>query len=320
MPTCRFTIPLVLLFAAQARGELHVPTPVVDLGEVKSGLPLSHSFELINTGPDAVEIQDTRASCGCLIGKVEPRIIQPGGRAALALRMHTLGQAGGPHTWKATVQYRQGGQEKEITVGIQVHLVTEVTVQPATLTLVTAGNLTQVVTVTDQRPEPLRVVGVQISTPGLRAKLVGQEKGTAQIQLEVDQALSGGRHDEILTIDTDDADYRQLQVPVTVIKTSQTVTAIPAKVELYAGANQPVSCLIRLRSESDKAVTVSKIESANPALTSRWAAGPEKQATVRIQLDPEQRTGRELESTITIHLASPSQEALVIPVSVHLAP
>ena len=78
MPSFRFTIPLVLLLAAQARSELHVPAPVMDLGEVKSGLPLTNSFELINTGSGVVEILETRASCGCLIGKVEPRNIQPG--------------------------------------------------------------------------------------------------------------------------------------------------------------------------------------------------------------------------------------------------
>ena len=319
MRSFRFAIPLVLLFASQVRSELYVPAPVIDLGEVKSGLPLTNSFELINTGPGVVEILETRASCGCLIGKVEPRTIQPGKSGTLVLRMHTLGQAAGPHTWKATVQYRQRGMEKEITVGVHVCLVTEVTVQPATLTLFTAGNLTQLVTVTDQRPKPLRVVSVQTSTPGLKAKLLKQESGSAQIQLEIDQALTGGRHDEILTIDTDDAGYRQLAVPVTVIKSSQSVTAIPARVELHASGNQPASCLIRLRSESEKAVTISKFETGNPGLTCRWAPGPDKQATVRVQFDPGNSVGMKLESAVTVHLASPVEESLVLPVSVHLA-
>ncbi|HMF17543.1 MAG TPA: DUF1573 domain-containing protein, partial [Gemmataceae bacterium] len=319
MPSFRFVIPLVLLLAAQARSELHVSAPVLDLGEVKSGLPLIHSFELINTGPGVVEILETRASCGCLIGKVEPRTIQPAKSGTLVLRMHTLGQAAGPHTWKATVQYRQRGMEKEITVGVHVCLVTEVTVQPATLTLFTAGNLTQLVTVTDRRPKPLRVVGVQTSTSGLKAKLLKQGSGSAQIQVEIDQSLTGGRHDEILTIDTDDVGYRQLEVPVTVIKTSQSVTAIPAKVELNARVGQSASCLIRLRSESEKAVTISNIETGNPGLTCRWAPGPDSQATVRIQLDSEHWANQGLEGTVTIHLTSPNQETLVIPVSVHLA-
>src|SRR5438876_1065814 len=104
----------VLITASQARSELRVPAPLVDLGDVKSGLPLTHSFELINDGPEAVEIRETRASCGCLIGKVEPRIIQPGERGTLVMNMHTLGQAAGPHSWKATVAYRQGGVASEI--------------------------------------------------------------------------------------------------------------------------------------------------------------------------------------------------------------
>jgi hypothetical protein len=289
----------------------------VDLGDVKSGLPLTHSFELINDSPEAVEILETRASCGCLIGKVEPRIIPAGERAALVLRMHTLGQAAGPHSWKATLRYRHEGVEKETTVGISVRLVTEVTVQPATLTLITEGILDQLVTLTDRRSEPLKVVGVQTSTTALQARLLDQGQGSAHIQLETGQTLAPGRHEEILTIDTDDPGYRQLQVPVTIIKTSRTVTALPARVELQTRAGESASCLVRLCSGSDEVVTISKIEAGHPALTCRWAPGPANQATVKIQLDPGQWTGHDLESTVTIHLAGSSKETLTIPVFVH---
>src|SRR5262249_47286546 len=160
-----------------------------------------------------------------------------------------------------------------------VCLVTEVTVQPATLTLITDGNLTQLVTLTDQRQQPLRVVGVQTSNPGLQARLLDQHQGSAHIQLEAASTLASGRHDELLTIDTNDAGYRQLQVPVTIIKTSQTVSAIPARVELLAKEGEPASCLVRLRSDSEKVITVSKIESNHAALTCRWAPGPGNHAT-----------------------------------------
>lgn len=313
MPSFRFAIPVVLLLATQARSELRVPAPVVNLGEVKAGLPLTHTFELINDGPGIVEILDTRGSCGCVVGKVEPRVIQPGERGTLTLRMHTLGQAAGPHLWKATVGYRQGGMEKDITVGVQVRLVTEVTVQPATLTVITDGDLIQLVTLTDQRAKPLQVHGVQTSTPGLKARLLDQKTGTARIELETRKDLSPGRHDEMLTIDTDDPGYRQLQVPVTIIKTSQTVVAVPSRVEMQGGTT---SCLVRLRSGSEKAIAIGKIESVHPALTCRWAPGPDTQATVRIEADPRQLAGRELETTITIHLTSPTPETLSIPVVV----
>jgi len=314
MASFRLAILIALLLASQARSQLRVPAPLVDLGGVKSGLPLSHSFDLINDGPEAVEILETRASCGCLIGNVEPRTIQPGQRGTLVLNMHTLGQAAGPHSWRATVAYRQGGVEKEITVAITVQLVTEVTVQPATVTLITDSTLIQLVTLTDQRAQPLKVVGVQTSKPGLQARLLDQDQGSAHIQLETASTLASGRHDELLTIDTNDAGYRQLQVPVTIIKTSQTVSAIPAKVELQSKAGEPASCLVRLRSDSEKAVTISKIESNHPALSCHWARGPGNQATLKIQLDSGQCGGHEVNSTITILLASPTSETLTIPV------
>src|SRR6516225_7540896 len=153
-----FPLTIVLVLASHVPNQLSVPAPVVDLGEVKSGLPLAHTFELINDGPDAVEILETRASCGCVAGKVEPRLIQPGQRGSLVLRMHTLGQGAGLHSWKATVSCRQGTVQREITVGISVRLVTEITVQPAALTLITDGDLGQTITLSDRRPAPLKVV------------------------------------------------------------------------------------------------------------------------------------------------------------------
>jgi hypothetical protein len=304
--------PLVLLLSLQIPNQLHVPAPVVDLGEVKSGLPVAYSFELINDGPEAVEILETRASCGCVAGKVEPRLIQSGQRGSLVLCMHTLGQAAGPHSWKATVSYRQGTVEREITVGISVRLVTEITVQPASLTLITDGDLSQIVTLTDRRPAPLKVVGVQTSSPGLKARLLDHAKGSVRIEVEIDQAVPG-RHDELLTIDTDDPGYRQLQVPVTVLKSAAAVTAIPPRVEIQGQAGMPVSCLVRLRSGADQPIAVSKIEAGHDGLACRWAPGPGPQATVRIQTDSSQ----DLESTITIHFASPATKTLTIPVVVH---
>jgi hypothetical protein len=317
MSSFRLAIWSALIVASQVQAQLRVPAPVADLGAMKSGQPLSHSFELINDGPEAVEILETRGSCGCLLGQVEPRIIQPGKSGSLVLRAHTLGQSAGPHSWGATLRYRQGSAENEITVGIKVCLVTEVSVEPATLTLITDNILTQIVTLTDRRAEPLKVVGVQTSSPDLEACLLDQDHGSGHIRLETQKGLAPGRHDELLTIDTDDPLYRQLQVPVTIIKTSVHVVAIPARVEMVAKAGEPASCLIRLRSESEQAVTISKVEVAHPALSCRWAPGPGKQATVRIQLDPGQWAGRILDTELTIHIAGPQMDNLKIPIFIH---
>src|SRR5579864_140328 len=67
---------LLLLRTAPVGAELECPQPVVDKGEVRSGLSLSHRFTFCNRGPEAVEITDVRPSCGCLAPKLEKRNFQ----------------------------------------------------------------------------------------------------------------------------------------------------------------------------------------------------------------------------------------------------
>src|SRR5262245_56838396 len=55
-----------LLLAGPARADLLCPQPVVDVGEVRAGAPLTRRFDFRNAGALAVEITDAVPSCGCL--------------------------------------------------------------------------------------------------------------------------------------------------------------------------------------------------------------------------------------------------------------
>ncbi len=328
---CWYALPIAAgLIVLPARADFHVVEPRADLGEVKGGIRLAHRFELVNRGTTPVELVDVETSCGCLAPRLEPRRLAPAERGALTVHINTLGQAAGPHRWTARLRIRRGDRIEEVPLELAARVVTEVTVQPAALTVVAEGGIKQEVTVLDFRPQPLRVSEVAISSTRLRARLLpldraaGNQEGAkhvvARIAVESAPGLAPGRHDDLLNIYTSDPLYAHLQVPVTVIKNARgIVSASPAQVEMsLAAAGESASRLVRLRNHGEQPMAIGKIESGHPALTCTWARGPGHDATLKIQVNRRQVGEQALTAQIQVSLTSPQAAAVVIPVSITL--
>src|SRR5262249_25478737 len=121
--------------AAEARAELRFAALRTDLGEIRSGGKPGHSFRFVNARPAPVELVEARPGCGCLRPKLEKRVYGPGEEGAIALEVNAAGQSAGPHTWRLQLLYRDGAEDREVTLEVAARVVTEVTVQPAALTL-----------------------------------------------------------------------------------------------------------------------------------------------------------------------------------------
>jgi hypothetical protein len=286
----------------------------VDLGEIRAGTVVHPAFVVINDDPAPAQCVGAVASCGCLKPTAEPAVLQPGQKGKIFLHINTLGQASGPHGWSARVRFQGAQGENEVVVGVQARVVTEVSVQPASLTLISDKAMTQDLTLADLRPEPLTITEVKTSSSNLKAHVMAQGRDgaghwSATIRLEAGPGFSLGRHDESLAIYTRDPLYSLLQVPVTVIRgAAQTVQAVPAEAALTGSIP---SQLIRLRSSSSEPLRIDKVEADDPALVCRWAAGSDGQATVRVVVGTS--TPRSA-SVVRVYLSSPRQEVLTIPV------
>src|SRR5262249_22627810 len=206
-----------------ARADLRFLGPVVDVGEVRSGVPLSHPFAFVNDGPGVAEITEVRPGCGCLMPRLPQRRVGPGEHGVVHADLNTLGQSAGPHTWRLHVRYRCGPAEGEAELTVTARVVTEVTVQPAALTVFAGGAVSQEVVLTELRPQPLTVTEVRASSP--RPQCRRGEPGRdalgnwcRAVQVAVAEDCPEGRHDEFLDLYTTDPSYRHLRVPVTVVK------------------------------------------------------------------------------------------------------
>jgi hypothetical protein len=315
-------VPIMLVLPAPAiRAELECAQPVVDKGEVKSGVSLSHRFTVCNRAAEAVEIADVRPSCGCLAPKLEKRVLQAGESGELLLEVNTLTQPAGMHSWRLTLSYKSSTVEKELSLFIRARIVSEITVEPPSLAIYTDKAIAHEITVIDRRTEPLIVRAVPASSPYVHTHLGDLHRDDAghwrrTIQVEVSADCPEGTHTETLRICTSDPLYSELKVPFTIVKRAhRLVSASPSTVVLAEPADQPLPArIVLLSAAEDGEVRIERVESDHPAIDCRWAQGPGHQATLKIRVDNQLISGDRLRAAVRVHLTKPTTETLTIPV------
>jgi hypothetical protein len=175
---------------------------------------------------------------------------------------------------------------------------------------------------TDFRPKALSLTSVEASSARLRPRIYdqrreGPSKTVYQIRLEVSGDYPDGRHEESIHIFSDDPAYRELKVPVIIIKRSrQRVSATPGEVALAAGPGQPIpSRIVLLRDNDNQGVVVENVTTDDPAVTCTWAQGPNAMATLRVRVDRKLLRGDSLQSAVHVYVSKPQPDVLTIPVS-----
>jgi hypothetical protein len=313
---------LFLMSGGLARADLFFPEPVADAGEVRSGTSLVHRFRFVNQGPAAIEITGARASCGCLKPRLEQRTCGAGERGSLSLEVNTLSQTPGPHEWKAWITYKIGDASYESLLQLHARIVAEITVRPAALTIFAGSAVEHEIVLTDLRSTPLSIREVRPSSPHLKSEVVGEYRDESghqvrKLRLLVTGEYPDGRHEEVIGIYTDDPLYRELRVPVTIVKQGRTrLAATPDQVTIQAPRGQSVSSkIILIRDSQNQQVEIENITSDDPAITCRWAKGPGAMVTVKIQVDHRKQSTETLETTVRVETHEPTRQTLTIPVT-----
>jgi hypothetical protein len=296
---------LIFLLAADP---LQVAEPVIDAGHVRVGPPLVRRFTFANIGNDTLTITDVRSSCGCMVPALAKRVYAPGEHGELIVEVNTLSQPAGPHRWAFTLDYHCGDATSERTLELTADLMQEIEIAPAAIAFRGDGPLSARVTIHDPRPKPLTIRSVDSSIPGLAASL-----GDGGVEVRVRDDCPPGRHAATVTIMTDDADYREIKLPVTIDRTARrAVIASPNRVTVVPGG----TALVQVRAADSETVEIDSTEPTIPGLTTRWAKGPGNRATVRVGLDRAKWDGRSSDGEVRVRLTAPAHETIVIPVSV----
>ena len=80
-------------FASQAQTSSSTATKAVeviqlketsyDFGKIQQGRPVTHNFELVNTGKEPLLLENVQASCGCTTPEWSKEAIQPGATSVI---------------------------------------------------------------------------------------------------------------------------------------------------------------------------------------------------------------------------------------------
>lgn len=308
---------LVVLTAVLApglgRAELTCPQPVHDAGSVRSGVLLRHRFELRDPTGRA-RLSGVKAGCGCL----EARLI-PGEPAVVQVAISTATQAAGPNLWRAVVRYQDGDQPRELPLYVRAELIRELQLTPASLLLHTATPIQHAFTLTERRDRPLGIQAAGCRSPHVRLT-AGEPRRQAdgwvrQVRLEVLPGCPEGRHEDVLTLHTDDPLCPELKAPFTIVKQSAgTVQAAPPAVEFAATAGPPPARLVLLRGSDEQPVTIDEAVPSHPFLRCTWASGPGPNSTLRVRIDGDAVPAGGFEGSVRVRLRQPAGPDLVLPV------
>jgi hypothetical protein len=302
------------LAAGGARAQLRCEQPEQDAGEVRSGQTVVRRFAVVNAGPAAAEVRGVRSGCGCLAPQMDRTRLAPGETATLLLEIDTLAQAAGPQTWQVVLAYETQGQGGQLPMAVRGRVVEEVRVEPAALSLVVSGPVTHTLAVRDIRPQPLTVKAAHVTAAGVEAQVNPDGKS---VRVAVLPDCPDGRQEAVLHLATDDPQYADLRVPLTLTKRARTrVRAAPAVVTFpTVGPDALPERLVRLAASDGGPVAVEAAEADHPALSCRWEKGPGDAATLLLRLDRARLDGGALQATVRVRLGGPKAEVLAIPVT-----
>jgi hypothetical protein len=315
------TLALVLLAAAPGAdpsGPLQAAAPVIDLGEVKSGPLVTHTFELKHTGAAGdLSVVGVEAGCGCVKSEISAKTLKPGETVKLTAVVNTLTQREGANGWPVTVRYATTGDRRESALELKLtaKLVREISVTPPLLAVSTTGAVTQTLKVEDRRAKPLTVTKVSTTHPAITASVAKAGSGSQEVSVSVTDELPAGSHDDTVTLHTDDPACPVMQVPVKVYKRgANEVSATPDAATIrFAKGQAEASALVQLR-YGGKPVSIAKAECNTPGVTVKHSDGVDTVATVRVVVTAA-KAGASGQAEVTVTLAQPAGGRVVLPVS-----
>jgi hypothetical protein len=309
----------LFLISGTVRAEVVFTEPAVELGELRTGQTFPRALTFVNRGNGPVEIKAVKGSCACLAAACPAGQVPAGGQGTVQLTVNTLSASPGPQAWRVTLRYVENGAEQEAAAVLRAKVVQEIIVQPPQILVFADGATQHEITVTDLRGKPLRVIKAEATSPHLRPAVFQEhDEGGRRVQavkLAIAKEMPVGRHDEQVTLFTDDPVYKELKVQVSVVRKGQhRYSVLPGAVALAADAGQPSPArMVTVRDRQGQAVVIDRATADHPAIQCQWSPGANTVGTVKITVDRAKMDGPVLNGKVQIYL-HPSGECVTVPV------
>jgi hypothetical protein len=303
---------LALWVSKRASAELVFDPPTLDLGKVKAGQVFTRTIHARNASRHAVAVIDVKSSCGCLAPTLTPQALAPGQVGVLTLQINTLSSHAGPQGWRVVISLAEAGALHRAEFVIQAVVVQEIVVEPSSITVYGGRRSTEhTIRIVDQRATPLEVRSAESSSPlillGALPETTGAPAG-GELKLTIREGFAEGRHDERVTLYTNDLEYPMLQIPITVIRRSSArfIASPPNVVLNRAGDFAQAAKRVVIRDTKGEELRIERIESLSDFLEVQVERQMPTFATVSISIKPLHRSALPRDpgkTQIDVHLA-----------------
>jgi hypothetical protein len=92
---------------------LQLKETAYNFGKIQQGRPVTHNFEIVNTGKEPLMLENVQASCGCTTPEWSKDAIQPGASSIIKVGYNAANE--GAFTKSITIQYNSN-QTKVMTI------------------------------------------------------------------------------------------------------------------------------------------------------------------------------------------------------------
>lgn len=222
------------IVGTRERSSLVFSQYAVHLGEVRPVGTIPAHFDFVNAGDEPINILKLEPSCGCLAPRLydDKQVYQPGERGRFYVSVKTANESPGPKDYTVKVLY-DDGQPQERLVSFRLSVPEKkVSVTPAEVYFYqTNGKAdTRELQITDHRGRDLNVLDV-VSSSDLAQVFVGKKQNnqgitTTPIRIDVPADVPPGKNISLITIETDDPDYRLIKVPVLIWGPNETIQQV----------------------------------------------------------------------------------------------
>jgi hypothetical protein len=241
-----------------------------DFGSKDSSEIVDHTFVLKNTGNSDLVITAVRPACGCTAAELTQSTIPPGESAKLSAKLTLAGRNG--QVQKPILIESNDPANPALQLVMKGVIGTDFQITPSTMVLrkdAPDAPATASVILKSMKNEKLEITDAKSEGGKLKVrwdKFPGEN--SYQITAYLEERLAAGQYEERITLETNHPTRKQLEISVIVVA-PRPIAVAPLKIVLDSSSTAPVSRTIILKNPSKDTLSIDKIETPNPSMSSQ---------------------------------------------------
>ena len=291
-----------------------------DFGRVRSGIEVVHDFWFANTGNGTLEILEVKPGCACTRAGQHPRIIRPGERARIPVRMFT-DDINGTLRKVVAVMTNVPGDDAVVKLQFQGEIWKPLEFRPPRASF---GRLS-VESLEDARPEikvriinqldrPVSLTNVRSTLPIFRPSIEPIEPGKSfELRVKLGKPSRTGAIGGLIRIDTGHQDAPTVDLPVSVY-VMDFVEVLPRQLRVRPLRNRPLRLQVLIVNGSQRKLSVGGLQASNPLIKMTLEEiEPGARFKIRVEL-PVDYVVPPNGDTIAIETNHPRAPRLIVPI------